>query len=86
MKFVYCSECGTKLPINRRAVQGNIIDIVPQHVCPAEPVPLDLVPVSLPSFEPKRPIGKFESSLDNSRRAFPSGHDSETLRDRRFDV
>lgn len=47
MKCVYCSRCGTKLKIFRRALPEyqRIIDIVEYHECPKEPVKLDLTPI-----------------------------------------
>jgi hypothetical protein len=43
LKVVYCSQCGTKLPITRKALPkfSTIIDLIDQHICPEEPVELD---------------------------------------------
>jgi hypothetical protein len=95
MKVVYCEECGTKLAITRRAVKGNIIDTVTQHVCPSEPVELDLNPVFFPSLEKKSEPGKFVKNL-NELTIKTTSHgnligkvgslDSNDLRDRRFEA
>ena len=50
MKSVYCSECGTRLMVSRKAMPkyGTIIDIIPPHECPEEMVELDLAPSPVP--------------------------------------
>jgi len=52
-KFVYCSECGTKSQVIRKAIKayGTIINIVTPHVCPDEPLELDLTPQEVPTVE-----------------------------------
>lgn len=79
-KFIYCSECGTKLPIIRKALKGygRIIELILPHECPNEPVDLDLTPTEIPvkkEFE-----GKFVKNLNNLR---PSQVSTADLRDRR---
>lgn len=56
-KFIYCSNCGTKLEIKRKALKnfGRIIDLVDPHTCTEEPQELDLTltPVDLPAGDEK---------------------------------
>jgi hypothetical protein len=65
MKFVYCSNCGTRLEISRKAMPkyGRIIDIIPPHVCPDEPVELDFTLNPIPTT-PEVPDGKFVQKLN----------------------
>ena len=53
MKHVYCSQCGTRLTILRKALPkfGRIINLVDPHVCLAEPIEYDLTPIDIPVFE-----------------------------------
>jgi hypothetical protein len=48
--FVYCSDCGTKLTITRKAMPkfGRIIDIINPHVCLDTPIEPDLTPLPSP--------------------------------------
>lgn len=50
-KPIYCSECGTKLNVTLKALKGygRIIGVVDPHICPDEPVELDLTPQENPS-------------------------------------
>ena len=50
MKVVYCSKCGTRLAITRKALPkyGKIINIINPHECPDEPVELNLTPIDIP--------------------------------------
>lgn len=52
MKVVYCSNCGTRLNVVRKALPryGTVINIVEHHVCHDEPIELDLSPVDIPMF------------------------------------
>lgn len=79
-KFIYCSECGTKLHIIRKALKGygRIIDLVDPHKCPDEPIDLDLTPTEVPVK--KKVEGKFVEKLNNLR---PSQVNTADLRDRR---
>ena len=83
MKIIYCSVCGTPLPVIRKAVKayGRIVDIIDPHECVDSPVPFDLDPLIVPEFteetEEKR---KFVQNLDNLR---PSTVSTADLRDRR---
>jgi len=82
-KFVYCSECGTKLPRTRRALKqfSTIIDIVPPHTCPEEPVEIDLKPTEQVEYVEK---GKFVDKLDSLKpRGLPGQVSTMDLRDRR---
>ena len=62
-KFVYCSECGTKLMIKRKALKGyaRIIDLIDPHICSEEVKELDLTPVEEPSIYDGEK--KFESGI-----------------------
>ena len=89
MKFIYCSNCGIRLAIFRKALPkfGVIIDMAEPHTCSDEPIEFDLKPIDIPTFtEPK---GKFVKKLNNLSPARVSGIiggvDSNTLRDRRFE-
>jgi hypothetical protein len=64
MHFVYCSECGTRIIVARKAMPNYnvILDIISPHVCPSEPIPFDGVRVQVPAFI-KIPDGKFVRNL-----------------------
>jgi hypothetical protein len=76
---VYCSECGTKLKIYRKALPkyATIIDIVEPHICPDEPIELDLKPVPIATLVNPPQEGKFVQKLHE----LPT--EDKTLRDRR---
>ena len=78
-KIVYCSNCGKRLEITRKALKGygRIIDLVPPHECSEEPQELDLTPIDIPT---KGADGKFVQNLDNLKVPSVSTAD---LRDRR---
>lgn len=79
-KFIYCSECGQKLPIIHKALKGygRIIDLVSPHECLDEPTDLDLTPTEVPI---KKDIeGKFVQKLNDLR---PPRASTADLRDRR---
>lgn len=73
---VYCANCGTRLTIKRRAMPkfGRIIDIVEYHVCPDEPVEIDLKPIDVPVFKEKEGKNKFVQNLNELQ---PPTHFSE---------
>lgn len=88
MKIFYCANCGTRLRIFRKALPkyGRIIDLVEHHLCPSEPVSIDLTP------DPGTPYvetGKFVETLDELKNNVSSnstdftGVGTEDLRDRR---
>lgn len=83
-KFVYCSQCGTRLPRYRKAIKEipTVIDMIDPHVCPDEPVPLDLGPSEMIEFvEPK---GKFVDSIKSMKaRGVPGQISTSDLGDRR---
>ena len=86
MKIVYCSECGTRLNIMRKAMPkyGAVINVVEYHDCPDEPVELDLTPVDIPTFDPPEGKDQFVQKLNKLSPLTPSGDVStEDLRDRR---
>lgn len=78
-KFIFCSECGQKLPIIRKALKGygRIIDLINPHECLDKPVDLDLTPTEVPIK--KEVEGKFVQKLNDLR---PSKIDAD-LHDRR---
>lgn len=53
MKVIFCAECGTRLPVFRKAMAnfGRIIDMVEPHVCLEEPLEPDLTPIDIPLLE-----------------------------------
>lgn len=59
-KFVYCSHCGTKLPITRKAMPkyNTVVEIIPPHECPGEVVPFDVQPNPAPSMADDKFIQK----------------------------
>lgn len=81
MKVVYCANCGTRLGISRKALPkyARIIEIVEHHICPDEPVELDLKPEIVPPYV-ENLKGKFVQKLNDLR---PSSVGTEDLRDRR---
>ena len=52
-KAFYCANCGTRLSVALKAIQGNIIRLVEHHECPDEPVEFDLSPIELPEYKPE---------------------------------
>jgi hypothetical protein len=91
MKIVYCSNCGMRLQIYRKALPkyATIIDLVEHHTCPDEPVEFDLSPAEVPTFV--QMDGKFVQKLNNLNplqkvRSIVGEIDSNDLRDRRFEV
>jgi hypothetical protein len=86
MKFVRCQECGTELEIKRIALpkHGQIIDVIPQHVCPPNPIEFNPNPNPIPVSN-----GKFVSKLnDLAKPTFPPTHNivDTNLKDLRSDV
>ena len=78
-KFVYCSNCGTKSIIIRKAIvgYGRIINLVDPHECLEEPIELDLTPTEIPREASDQ---KFVQKLNELERPSVSTMD---LRDRR---
>ena len=88
MKVVYCSNCGTKLHVTRKALKkySKIIDIVEYHECPDEPVELDLTPVDVPLFMATEGKDKFVKKMnDLSPTSILGSLGTHALRDRRFE-
>ena len=52
MKCVFCSNCGLRLAVIRKALPkyGRIIDLIEPHKCLDKPVEFDLTPVEVPTF------------------------------------
>lgn len=65
MKIAYCSNCGRRLPVFRKALPnyGRILDLIEPHVCSGEPEPFDIAPVEIPLSEPKE-SNKFVKKLN----------------------
>ena len=80
-KCVYCSECGTKLQVSKKALKGyaRIIDLISPHECLENPIEIDITPCDLP----KELSGKFVQNLNNLK---PSQVSRIDLRDRRKDA
>lgn len=66
MKFVYCSNCGKKLSIFRKALPkyGTIVNLVEYHECTEEPVEFDLTPVDVPIYTLTEGKNKFVQKLN----------------------
>ena len=84
-KFVYCSVCGTKMTVTRKAVRklGRIVELIDPHKCHEEPIDLDLNPVEVPSYV-EEGNKKFVQNLN--KLVSLSTVSTSNLRDRRFDV
>lgn len=69
MKHVYCSNCGLRLTIIRKALPkyGRIINLIEPHECLDEPVEFDLSPVDVPAFTGSSgdDKGKFDQKLND---------------------
>ena len=88
MKFVYCSNCGTRLSISRRALPkySTIIDVVEYHKCPPTPIEIDLTPTDIPIFKETKGKDKFVQLLNGlSPLCSPELIGTNNLRDRRFE-
>jgi len=98
MKTVYCSNCGTRLSIMRKALPkyATIVEIVEFHKCPPTPVEFDLTPVDIPVFQEIKGKNKFVQKLNDLRprkdlhkeveKAVFGGISTADLRDRRFET
>jgi hypothetical protein len=68
MKCVYCSNCGLRLTVIRKALPkyGRIIDLIEPHECLDEPVEFDLTPIEVPAFTsvPEKGKNKFVQKLN----------------------
>jgi hypothetical protein len=92
MRFVYCSECGKKIEVMRKALPkfGAIIDIIEPHECSEEPIELDLKQTAIPTFDTSPKKGKFVQKLNDLspskvNQGIVGSISSEDLRDRRFE-
>lgn len=84
MKHVYCSQCGTRLTISRKALPklGRIINLIDPHVCLAEPIEYDLTPIEIPAF--KVTVKEDENkSVQNLNKHQPPSIGTDDLKDRR---
>ncbi len=83
MKCVYCSNCGLRLAVIRKALPkyGRIIDLIEPHKCLDEPVEFDLTPidVSVPSVN----SGNKNAFVQKLNELQPSSIGTENLTDRR---
>lgn len=79
-KFIYCSQCGLKSNVTRKAIAGygRIIDLVDPHVCAEVPADLDLTPTEIPREAGDRKFVKNLNGLDK-----PGEVSTFDLRDRR---
>jgi hypothetical protein len=87
MKFIYCSQCGFKSAIMRKAMPkyGVIIDVADPHVCADEPIELDLTSNPIPT-ESTMSEKKFVQKLNDLQpdpRAFSPLSEGSKLGDRR---
>lgn len=74
MKIVYCSNCGQRIEVIRKAFPklGRIIEMIEPHECSEEPQTLDLTPLEVPAFNVE-PEGKFVQNLNNLYRPNEEG-------------
>ena len=63
--FIYCSACGHKSLVHRKALPnyGKIIDVIEPHVCTEEVQELDLKPMEVPT-QPLKGSNKFVDYLN----------------------
>lgn len=82
-KFIYCSQCGLKSNVVRKAIAGygRIIDLVDPHVCLEEPANLDLTPTEVPRETGNREFVKNLNGLEK-----PGEVSTFDLRDRRVET
>ena len=90
MKLVYCSVCGTTIPIIRKAMPNfaTIIDLIEPHICLDEPIMPELKPINNPRIDINKEENKFVQQLNklqHSKSHF-SGVSTNDLRDRRFET
>jgi hypothetical protein len=80
MKVVYCANCGTALPIKRKAMPkyGMIVDLVQHHTC-TEDAQFNFTPNPVPAYVDKTKE-KFVQILNELQ---PPSLTTEDLRDRR---
>ena len=64
--FIYCSACGHKSLVHRKALPnfGRIIDITEPHVCTEEIQELDLKPMEVPTQTIKGENNKFVDKIN----------------------
>jgi len=89
MKFFYCSKCGTRLTVHRKALptHGRIIELVDPHECLDEPMPFDLSPIEVPHFDnvdaPEKEDNLFVQKLNELSKASGNAMPEAILEDRR---
>ena len=64
--FIYCSACGHKSLVHRKALPnyGKIIDVIEPHVCTEEVQELDLKPMEVPTQTIKGENNKFVEKIN----------------------
>jgi hypothetical protein len=64
---IFCSECGMRLLISRKAVKtaGIIVGLVDPHTCLEIPIVPDFKSITIPIFEPSKAKGKFADKLED---------------------
>ena len=84
MKCVFCTNCGLRITVTRKALPkyGRIIDLIEPHECLDEPVEFDLTPIEVPAFTnvPERNKNAFVQKLNELQ---PSPIGTKNLTDRR---
>ena len=88
MKIAYCSNCGMRLNIMRKALPkfGTIIDVIEYHECSDEMQELDLTPVNIPQFTPTEGKKKFVEKLNDLKpHGLVGSVSTMDLRDRRVE-
>lgn len=82
---LYCTECGSHLPIIRKAMPkySCIVDMIEPHVCLDKPIEIDLKPAPSVEFI-KQVRGKFVEKLNELQPPSPlASLSTGDLRDRR---
>lgn len=85
MKHVYCSNCGMKLAVVRKALpkMARIIDVVDYHECTEEPAEITFEEVDIPTIQKTEGKDKFVQNLNDLARTQLGQISTDDLRDRR---
>lgn len=85
MHYVYCSECGTRIQVFRKAMPkyNRIIEIIHPHECAEEVIEPDFTPDPVPTFL-SNPQGKFVRKLNELQPKSDIGPLAEGSGDRRL--
>jgi len=83
-KLVFCSNCGKRLEVYRKAIPTHsmIINLVTPHECTEEPIEFDITPLKVPTIQPDEKENKFVKKLNGLSPSHLPNIDLD-LRDRR---